>query len=54
MNDGVQKLMQNQIAETMQAVLGDRKKYLRKLKEFQSEFYSKIGEKGGLLSEANR
>ena len=38
----------------MQAVLGDRKKYLRKLKEFQSEFYSKIGEKGGLLSEANR
>ena len=38
----------------MQAVLGDRKKYLRKLKEFRSEFYRKIGNEGGFLSDANR
>ena len=36
----------------MQAVLGDRKKYLRKLKEFQRDFYEKISlNKGGVVFE---
>ena len=31
------------IDNTMQAVLGDRKKYMKKLKQFKVDFYEEIG-----------
>ena len=35
--------MQAQIDETLQAVLGDRKKYMKLLKNYSTDFYKNLG-----------